>query len=245
MTLPASGPLSLNDIKGEFGPVGSPANVALGDYYAGGAYVAPGVSGTYGAVPSSGAISIQNFYGTTVFTPGTVTYTSSSGVFTIPFGTTTINIEVVGGAAAGGYGSFDPILPQDYGGGGGGGGAKSVTSVAASGGGQSLNWLVGRGGDYVLGQYGVASSVDGGLITTMTAGGGTPGSSGQPTASGGAGGTASGGNVSDSTGDTGGQGDASSSGLGGNNFSQGGMGGYGGSVQGDPGAGGYVTFTWS
>jgi len=61
MTLPSSGPLSLSDIQGEFGgsnPIG------LDEYYAGGSYVPPGTSGTYGAVPSSGAISIQNFYGT-------------------------------------------------------------------------------------------------------------------------------------------------------------------------------------
>ena len=61
MTLPASGPLSLNDIKGEFG---GPTSPSLGDYYAGGTYVPPGTTGTYGAVPSSGAISIRNFYGT-------------------------------------------------------------------------------------------------------------------------------------------------------------------------------------
>lgn len=61
MTLPTSGALSLNDIKGEFG---GPTSPSLGDYYAGGTYVPAGTSGTYGAVPSSGAISIQNFYGT-------------------------------------------------------------------------------------------------------------------------------------------------------------------------------------
>lgn len=61
MTLPTSGALSLNDIKGEFG---GPTSPSLGDYYAGGSYVPSGTSGTYGAVPSSGAISIQNFYGT-------------------------------------------------------------------------------------------------------------------------------------------------------------------------------------
>jgi len=245
MTLPTSGPLSLNDIKGEFGPVGSPANVALGDYYAGGAYVAYGVSGINGPVPTSGAISIANFYGTTVFTPGTTTFTSGTGTFTIPLGTATLVIEVVGGAAAGGYGSRDFPADQDYGGGGGGGGARAITSVAASGGGQSLSYSVGRGGDYVLGQYGVASSVSGGLITTMTAGGGEPGTSGEPTAAGGAGGTSTGGNVSNSTGDAGNQGDASSGGLGGNNYSQGGNGGYGASAEGTVGADGYVTFTWS
>ena len=62
MALPSSGPLSLNDIKGEFG---GPASPSLGDYYAGGSYVPAGTTGTYGAVPSSGAISIRNFYGTT------------------------------------------------------------------------------------------------------------------------------------------------------------------------------------
>lgn len=61
MTLPTSGPLSLNDIKGEFG---GPTSPSLGDYYAGGTYVPAGTTGTYGAVPSSGQISIQNFYGT-------------------------------------------------------------------------------------------------------------------------------------------------------------------------------------
>ena len=62
MTLPTSGPLSLADIQTEFGgsnPVG------LSEYYAGGTYVPAGTTGTYGAVPSSGAITIQNFYGTT------------------------------------------------------------------------------------------------------------------------------------------------------------------------------------
>lgn len=61
MTLPTSGPLSLNDIKNEFG---GPASPSLSNYYAGGAYVPAGVTGTYGAVPTSGAISIRNFYGT-------------------------------------------------------------------------------------------------------------------------------------------------------------------------------------
>lgn len=61
MPLPTSGALSLGDIKGEFG---GPASPSLGNYYAGGTYVPAGTSGTFGAVPSSGAISIQNFYGT-------------------------------------------------------------------------------------------------------------------------------------------------------------------------------------
>lgn len=61
MTLPTSGPLTLSDIQTEFG--GSNP-ISLSEYYAGGTYVPAGTSGTYGAVPSSGAISIRNFYGT-------------------------------------------------------------------------------------------------------------------------------------------------------------------------------------
>jgi len=73
MALPSSGPLALTDIQTEFGgsnPIG------LNEYYAGGAYVAAGTSGTYGAVPSSGAISIQNFYGTSAAVVGQQAYTT-------------------------------------------------------------------------------------------------------------------------------------------------------------------------
>ena len=61
MTLPTSGILTLSDIQTEFGgsnPIG------LSEYYAGGSYVPAGTSGTNGAVPSSGTISISSFYGT-------------------------------------------------------------------------------------------------------------------------------------------------------------------------------------
>jgi hypothetical protein len=64
MALPSSGPLSLADIQGEFG--GSNP-ISLSEYYAGGGLVPSGTTGTYGAVPSSGTISIQNFYGTQKF----------------------------------------------------------------------------------------------------------------------------------------------------------------------------------
>jgi hypothetical protein len=61
MPLPSSGPLSLNDIQTEFGGTNP---ISLSEYYAGGANVPAGTTGTFGAVPSSGAISIRNFYGT-------------------------------------------------------------------------------------------------------------------------------------------------------------------------------------
>jgi len=66
MTLPASGPLSLTDIQTEFGGTNP---IGMNEYYAGGGLVPPGTTGTYGAVPSSGALSIQNFYGTSNYIP--------------------------------------------------------------------------------------------------------------------------------------------------------------------------------
>lgn len=74
MPLPTSGPLSLNDIKGEFG---GPTSPSLGDYYAGGIYVPAGTTGTNGPVPSSGPISIRNFYGTSNIPPLTVSIRST------------------------------------------------------------------------------------------------------------------------------------------------------------------------
>ena len=98
MALPSSGPLSINDIAGEFG--GSTPH-AMSEYYAGGGLVPAGTSGTYGAVPSSGTISIQNFYGTSNFVPiyieevfSTWLYTGNGATQTITNG---INLSANGG----------------------------------------------------------------------------------------------------------------------------------------------------
>jgi hypothetical protein len=56
MALPSSGTLSLSDIKTEFNGVNP---IAMGSYYRGGAYVTANNT----SVPTSGAISISNFYG--------------------------------------------------------------------------------------------------------------------------------------------------------------------------------------
>jgi hypothetical protein len=90
MTLPASGPLAMTDIQTEFGGTNP---IGLNEYYAGGGLVPPGTSGTYGAVPSSGALSIQNFYGTSQFIPvyieelfSTYLYTGNGSTQTITNG---------------------------------------------------------------------------------------------------------------------------------------------------------------
>lgn len=68
MALQTSGPISLGNVQTEFGGT-NPA--AMSEYYAGGANVPSGATGTNGAVPSSGTISMSKFYGTvkTAFTP--------------------------------------------------------------------------------------------------------------------------------------------------------------------------------
>jgi hypothetical protein len=62
MTLPSSGALALSAIQTEFGGANP---ISLSEYYAGGARVPAGTTGTNGAVPSSGTISVSKFYGTT------------------------------------------------------------------------------------------------------------------------------------------------------------------------------------
>lgn len=68
MTLQSSGAIKFSEIQTEFG--GSNP-VSASEYYAGGAYVPSATSGVNGAVPTSGAISVSKFYGTSdvAFTP--------------------------------------------------------------------------------------------------------------------------------------------------------------------------------
>ena len=98
MTLPASGPLTFTDIQTEFGGTNP---IALNEYYAGGGLVPAGTSGTYGAVPTSGQISVQNFYGTSNFVPvyiedvfSTYLYTGNGSTQTITNG---IDLSTKGG----------------------------------------------------------------------------------------------------------------------------------------------------
>ena len=252
MALPSSGPLSLSDIQGEFG--GSNP-ISLSEYYAGGGLVAPGTTGTYGAVPSSGEISIRNFYGTSAtppFTPVTNTYTSGSGNETVPSGATSLTLTVVG---AGGYGggSYSDFVSDVYNSGGGGGGAgySTITRAVASG-----DWSTTIA--YSVGAFGGVSSTTTGSIAagavSLTGGGGGNGTSADSGSGGvgGAGGSASGGSTNTS-GSAGGDGSASmsSGNAGGAGGASGGTaygyGGDGASAPGTSGAvgGGVVIFAWT
>jgi hypothetical protein len=72
MTLPSSGPLSLGDIQQEFG--GSPPT-SISEYYKGGSYVQ--VYDNAPNVPSSGPISISDFYGASSNDAPAVTWVTS------------------------------------------------------------------------------------------------------------------------------------------------------------------------
>ena len=252
MALPTSGPLSLSDIQGEFG--GSNP-ISLSEYYAGGGLVAPGTTGTYGAVPSSGTISIQNFYGTSntpPFTPVTNTYTSGSGNETVPSGATSLTLTVVGAGGSGG-GSYTDFGSDIYNSGGGGGGAgySIITRAVASGDwSTTIAYSVGTSG-------GVSSTTTGSLsagAVSLTGGGGGAGGSADSGSGGGGGtgGTSSGGSTNTS-GSAGGSGTASmsSGNPGGTGGASGGTaygtGGDGASAPGTSGAivGGVIIFAWT
>ena len=79
MTLPNSGALSFSQIQTEFG--GSNP-ISLNEYYRGGANV-PSHANTSG-IPSSGAISVSNFYGKSNTAPVPTTYQYSMGANNVP-----------------------------------------------------------------------------------------------------------------------------------------------------------------
>jgi hypothetical protein len=87
MPLPASGPLSLTNIQTEFGGTNP---IGMNEYYAGGGLVPAGTTGTFGAVPSSGALSVQNFYGTSQFVPVYIEDVFSTWIYTGTGATQTI-----------------------------------------------------------------------------------------------------------------------------------------------------------
>jgi hypothetical protein len=255
MTLPVYGnPLSLSQIQTEFG--GSNP-ISLSEYYAGGSYVPAGTvgfpsGGGATAIPTTGTISINNFFGATKFTPVTNTYTTGSGNESVPVGAQNLTITVVG---AGGYGggSYTDFGSDNYssgGGGGGGGYALKTLAVAVGDWGNTITWSVGT-------TAGASSTSSGTLAAgsiSITANGGSGGGSGTSTqgGAGGGGGSATGGNTNTSGTDGGDGFNSGSSGVGG------GPGGYsaegtygnganGADAPGSPGAPTYglVIFAWT
>lgn len=112
MALPLSGPISLTDIQLEFGGTNP---VSLIEYYKGGVFVlttdfAPNV-------PSSGTISLSNFYGARKTTLTTLTFTNAGDNFIVMPATIVGNLQITmtGGGGGGGGPDSQPGL-SGYGG---------------------------------------------------------------------------------------------------------------------------------
>lgn len=136
MTLPTSGIITLSQIQTEFGgsnPIG------LNEYYNGGSYV---TSNDYAPnVPSSGKISLSNFYSakknsliTSVFT------TVGTNTFTIP---STLRGPITYIIVGGGGGGAGPAADE---GGGGGGAGGYITGTGTFSPGETITVTVGSGG---------------------------------------------------------------------------------------------------
>ena len=120
MPIPASGPLSLADIQTEFG--GSNP-ISMNEYYRGGSFVTANNTG----VPTSGVISVNNFYGTTrrIAIPLTISsntynydvYANRGGTYVA--GISDITVTVNGGVLVGSTstGAYAMSVPNSFAGG--------------------------------------------------------------------------------------------------------------------------------
>lgn len=217
MALQATGPISFDDIRTEFGGTGA---VSLGNYYAGGTNVdndAFVIAGSYGNIPAAGAIDFQKFYGTRKGTNYT-TYTASSS-FTVPTNVIKVQAWAQSGGGGGGYGGTN--FGNTAGGGGGGGYSLATFSTTP---GSVITATVGSAGTrgtayFSNGNAGGPSSF--GAFVSSTGGGGGGGNT--------AAGTRGTGNLANGTAGTGGGG-LSPGGSGGSAtaYGNGGQGGGGG-----------------
>lgn len=188
MTIKTSGALSISDIVAEFG--GS-APHSLSEYYAGGSYVHSGAVGINGAIPSSGAISLDKFYGANKLIPGNSGIITSGSSYTLPLTCgTTIKVLLIGGGGGGGGGTARTAGYDGYnnGGGGGaaGGNAYGVFSVTP---GETVTYTISPAGAAGSSRDGIYSSGSSG--TTPTAGSFSTASFATLVANGGTGGSVS------------------------------------------------------
>lgn len=155
-TLPTSGAISLGDLQNYLEGVSPGTNPSsITEYYANGTYVTDGSiafpGGVYTPIPTSGQISLRNFYGAKWL--GGITYeytTPGTYTVTIPKYTGTIqNYEcsglVVGGGGGGG-GGYVASSTNGRSGGGGGGGCFMNASISSTPSSLSFTVVIGAGG---------------------------------------------------------------------------------------------------
>jgi len=188
MAIPSSGPISLDDIQTEFGGTNP---IGLSEYYAGGSFVSSGTTGDSGPIPTSGEISIGEFYGSAnrvtinlsnagtaskqnIYTLASADPTYSAGITDVVYTNSgTLTSDVIGTAAlkTGTFASGDTVKIVNtgliIGKGGDGGAGKNWPSPATGNTG-------GAGGKALALQFGVTIDNTGGTI----AGGGGGGAGG-------------------------------------------------------------------
>lgn len=107
MAIPSSGAISLTTIQTEFGGANP---ISMSEYYAGGTYVPTGSTGDSGPIPTSGQISISEFYGSAaIIDTQTVTYgVYNQGQPTPPYGPayTWTGFDNASGISVGNFGSI-------------------------------------------------------------------------------------------------------------------------------------------
>ena len=140
MSLPSTGTISLKDIQNEFG--GSNP-ISLSEYYKNGPYV---TATDYAPnVPTSGTISLSNFYGAKKNTLQTVILTSGSS-WTAPSTVIgSLSVLVVGGGGGGGTGTARYHGSSNGGGGGGGNGGVVSDTVSVTPG-TTYTYIIGSAG---------------------------------------------------------------------------------------------------
>ena len=162
MAIPASGQVTLSDLQIEYGGADP---ISINEYYRGGAYVPVG-AGT-ATIPASGAITLDNFRGTSK--------------------TAVVTYNLIGGGGAGGFGAENGEPSRgSYGGPGGAStiSASGIQTITAAGGAGGENTGGGRG---TSGTAGASSAFGtGGYGGSLNSGGGS--ASGYGAAGGGGGG---------------------------------------------------------
>lgn len=173
MAIPASGQVTLSDLQIEYGGTDP---ISIDEYYRGGAYV-PSGAGT-ATIPASGAITLDNFRGTSK--------------------TAVVTYNIIGGGGSGGFG-VDNKEPSrgSYGGPGGAStisaiGIQTITAAGGAGGencggGRGTNGTAGQSSAFGTGGYGGSLNSTGGSASGYgAAGGGGGGDSGSTYDEGGA-----------------------------------------------------------
>ena len=158
MAIPASGQVTLSDLQIEYGGTDP---ISINEYYRGGAYV-PSGAGT-ATIPTSGAITLDNFRGTSK--TATVTYT------------------LLGGGGGGGYGADNKEPGRgSYAASGGSStisatGIQTITAAGGAGGencggGRGTNGTAGQSSGFGTGGYGGSLNSSGGSASGYGAAGG-------------------------------------------------------------------------